>query len=453
MANELVKQDINFLDKPIWFTDARHDGFGLIWKDIDGYEYRCGYKLPDKVDMLMLLYLMLQSQRQDYKETIEISRYQILKDCGIGIKGEHYARIEESLERWTNITIAFHGTFYDNHDYLSIVFHIVDSYKIDKKTKLLHIEFNRDWLLKVKCSQFFKLLSFEYYKALKRPVSRRLYELLIKNFKDREECRYKLTTLGTKLTLTFQYASQVLAAIKPAINEINKLAKTPNIAKKLGILQEDVFSIDYHIEGEKQERVIYFRKAAIKTKRTPTITESSPIEPEHNPIELAPIEPVLESYQEHHPIEPASTEPEHNQKDIEREIRYRDFLIWLRETCPNFNLSAIRSFSQDEILDYWPSLKARLEQDRSSIENLAGWIVEAIKGKWKVTETREEKEKKEADERRKKLEAIKSKVLERIKQLGKCKYDGQSFELVDGGLLLDDGVLLWRHVQMDKLGI
>ena len=139
--------------------------------------------------------------------------------------------------------------------------------------------------------------------------------------------------------------------------------------------------------------------------------------------------------------------------DIEREIKYRDFLIWLRETCPTFNLSAIRSFSQDEILDYWPTLKARLEQNRGTISNLSGWIVESIRGKWNVAETIEDKEKKEADERRKKLEAVKADILKRIEKLGTgAKYDGQSFDVVDGGLLLDDEVLLWRHVQIDKLG-
>ena len=456
MTNELVKQDINFLDKPLWFTDAKKEGIGLVWKDIDGYEYRCCYKLPDKVDMLFLLYLLLQSQRQDYKETIEISRYQILKACGLlkSSTKHYYARIEESLERWTNITIAFHGTFYDNKEYISIGFHIIDSYKIDKETKLVSIRFNPEWLLKVKCSQFFKLLSFEYYKALKRPVSRRLYELLVKNFKGREECFYKLTTLGEKLTLTFKYASDVLKAIKPAINEINKLAKTPNIAKKLRILQEDIFSIDYHIEGEKQDRVIYFRKVSIKAPSPhnppyPTVSVNpNPMEPSPSRTEAPSI--MMESS----PISEPPIESDPQPMDIEREIRYRDFLIWLRETCPNFNLSAIRPFSQDEILEYWPTLKARLEQEQSEIENLAGWIVEAIKGKWKVTETREEKEKKEADERRMKLEATKTKILERIRQLGTgAKYDGQSFDVVDGGLLLDDGVLLWRHVQMDKLGI
>lgn len=446
MTNELVKQDINFLDKPLWFTDAKHDGIGLIWKDIEGYEYRSGYKLPDKTDMIILLYLLLQSQKQDYKETIELSRYQILKDCGLPIEGNYYyARIEDSLKRWKGISIEFRGTFYDSREYLTIGFGIVDGYKIEKETKVVRIRFNPDWLLKVKCSQFFKLLSFEYYKALKRPVSRRLYELLIKNFKGREECCYKLTTLGTKLTLTFQYASQVLAAIKPAINEINKLAKTPNIAQKLNIHQEDVFSIDYHIEGEKQERVIYFRKTVIKSKPLTHKQESKPA----NALPTVPVNPD--------PIEPAitaSTEPtESNPMEIEREIQYRDFLIWLREICPNFNLSAIRSFSQGEILDYWPTLKARLEQERSSIENVAGWVVEAIKGKWKVIETQEEKKKKEADERRKKLEEKKNAILARIKELGKAaKYNGQTFEVMDGGLVLDDGVLPWQYMQIDKLG-
>jgi len=271
MEKTIIKQDINFLDKPLWFQDMRHDGFGFVWTDIEGYEYRTGHRPPDKVDIIILLYLLMEAQKQNYTDTIETTRHEILKKCGFSITdSRYYERVEESPERWKNVAIKFHGTFYDNREYITIGFGIIDDYEINRETRKVTINFNEKWLLKIKESVFFKYLNFEYYKALKRPLSRRLYELLCKTFKGRNEWSVGLAKLGTKLTLSGRevsyregkeiktrkavFASDVLVALKPAVNEINRLAQTAGIGDKTGIPPEDIFSIEYEITGEKQEK-------------------------------------------------------------------------------------------------------------------------------------------------------------------------------------------------------
>ncbi|MBF0102276.1 MAG: replication initiator protein A, partial [Desulfobacterales bacterium] len=180
---EIIKQDINFLDKPLWFQDSRNDGLGFVWRDIDGYEYRTGYKLPDKVDIIILLCLLLKTQTKEYQTKIEVSHYEILNQCDLPIKGDYYRRLEDSLKRWKNVSIEFSGTFYDGKKYFTLGFGIINDYKIDEKNKRITVNFNENWLLKIKESTFFKYINFHYYKALKRPISRRLYELLCKTFK------------------------------------------------------------------------------------------------------------------------------------------------------------------------------------------------------------------------------------------------------------------------------
>ena len=56
---------------------------------------------------------------------------------------------------------------------------------------------------------------------LKRPVSARLYEILIKTFKDRGEWQIGIIKLPEKLTLSERYPSQILKKLNPAVNEIN----------------------------------------------------------------------------------------------------------------------------------------------------------------------------------------------------------------------------------------
>ncbi len=278
---KIFKQDINFLDKPLWFSNLKDNRDSFIWTDIEGYEYRTSYKAPDKVDILILFYLLYKSQKLDFKTTITLSRYEILKECGLlQNSGYYYERLEDSLKRWKNVSIEFHGTFYNGKEYLTIGFGIINDYEIEKGNKIIKVNLNENWLLKIKESNFFKYINFEQYKALKRPISRRLYEILCKNFKGRSEWSIGLSKLGIKLTLSGRlhktrdgreeeviYASDVLVAIKPAIKEINHLYKIADIKEKANIHSEDLFTVSFTITGEKQDRIIHFKKHPVESQK------------------------------------------------------------------------------------------------------------------------------------------------------------------------------------------
>lgn len=266
-----IKQDINFLEYPLWFQNLRHDGKGFIWRDVEGYEYCSGYMPPDKVDMLFLLYLLRKAQQDGYNHNIVCSRYEILKGCNFPINAQYYERLKESLRRWSSVAIHFEGTFYDGGTYYTKEFHIMKG-SINQNTKLLDVMIDLDWLLKIKESKYFRYINFELYKSLKRPLSRRLFELLDKSFLGRNSFFIHLTKLGVKLTITGEevrtkhetkrviYASAILKKIIPAINEINRLSQNIEICKKLGLKPEEIFTITYEITGVEQDRIIHFHK-------------------------------------------------------------------------------------------------------------------------------------------------------------------------------------------------
>lgn len=265
-----IKQDINFLDKPLWFLNFNHDGRGFVWNDIEGYLYRSSYVPPDKVDILILIFLLSLSQQEEYQSGVICSRYEILKACGFPINAQYYERLKDSLTRWSSVTIHFEGSFYDGGQYLSKDFHIMKG-SIDEESKQVEIDFDVDWLLKIKESRYYKYINFGYYKALTRPISRRLHELLCKEFFGRSTYHIKLIRLGQKIPLSGRetkrgpviYASDVLTAVTPAINEINQLASDPEILEKTGIKPQDLFTVSYKITGEKQERVIHFTRHSV----------------------------------------------------------------------------------------------------------------------------------------------------------------------------------------------
>jgi len=222
-----VKQDINMLEYPLWMQDEKlpsklSEDKGFIWKDREGFIYRCGYKVPTKLDIIYLMYLLYRSQQQDWQEEIELSRYEILKGCGyVSCRPADYDRLMDSLERWKMVGIKFQGTFYDGKKYIALSFGVIDTWKIDEETKKLKVRFNREWLTRIKNSSYFKYLNFDQLRALRSPLAMRLYEILIKSFQGREEWSIDAKGLAEKIPMKERAVAHIIPKIKAAINRIN----------------------------------------------------------------------------------------------------------------------------------------------------------------------------------------------------------------------------------------
>ena len=216
------------LEYPLWMQDEKivsriNDEMGFVWKDYDGYVYRCGYKPPTKLDAVFLFYLLYRSQKTGWQEEIELSRYEILKDCGFkSIRPADYRRLEDSLERWKMVGVKYNGTFYDGHQYITLSFGIIDTWKIDKNTRKLYVRFNKEWLMRIKNSTYFRYLNFDKIRSLRSPLAMRLYEILIKSFQNRNEWKIDAIKLAQKIPMKERYPADIIPKIKAALNRINK---------------------------------------------------------------------------------------------------------------------------------------------------------------------------------------------------------------------------------------
>ena len=215
------------LEYPLWMPDEKlpskiPDDKGFIWQDREGYVYRCGYKVPTKLDIIYLMYLLYRSQQEGWKEEIELSRYEILKACGyVSCRPADYERLEDSLDRWKMVGVKFKGTFYDGKKYIAISFGVIETWKIDEETRKLKIRFNREWLTRIKNSSYFKYLSFEQIRALRSPLAMRLYEILIKSFQNRAEWTIEAKKLAEKIPMKEKAVAHIVPKIKAAVNRIN----------------------------------------------------------------------------------------------------------------------------------------------------------------------------------------------------------------------------------------
>jgi len=221
----LVKDDINFLEYPIWIVQERENSQEFTIKKEKGlYTISTSLTLPKRFDKIILYYLLseLFNTTQPESSQIKTTRYKIAKNTFYKTKNigkTHYDRIMLSLKRWSSIFVEFEGIFYEGDTYTNRGFHIIDGYKLDDKGTL-YVDVNKQYLEQIKNSNYFKLIDFNEYKKLKKPSSNRLYEILIKTFKDREIWQIHIIKLGEKLTLSEKYPSQIYRIVLSAVNEI-----------------------------------------------------------------------------------------------------------------------------------------------------------------------------------------------------------------------------------------
>ncbi|PIQ23908.1 hypothetical protein COW36_11560 [bacterium (Candidatus Blackallbacteria) CG17_big_fil_post_rev_8_21_14_2_50_48_46] len=260
----VLKQDLNFLQYPLWFQ-VSHGHAPLVWNHPEGYTYRAAYRAPDQLDMLFLMYLLMRAQQENYKPRLEFSRYEILKGCGCPINPQYLKRLEDSLKRWLNVSLEYENCFFDGVRFLSAGFRLIENYRLREKDKRIEIRLSEPWLQQIQQSLYFKYLDFSYYKALRRPVSRRLFELLTTQFKSQSQWRLPLVELGHHLTLYSRrkinaegleerviFPSDVLTALKSALQELNQLSSNAELLREMGMDPREIYGVTFEVQSHRK---------------------------------------------------------------------------------------------------------------------------------------------------------------------------------------------------------
>lgn len=219
--NDNIKQDISLLEYPLWMQSTQTVNGNLVtWKDQDGYRFEASRGVPSKVDMLFLYYIMLESQNNNWDQTVRVSRYQILKACGMAPDKEQLDSLIQSLEAWKRVTIAFTGTFYNGVAYEFLEFGIINDWELHGDDKDLEIELNKKWITKIKQSEFFKYLSLVQLKQLRSPLALWLYAILTKIFYKRKTLEIDIEKLAAKIPMSEKYIAHVIPKIEVATESI-----------------------------------------------------------------------------------------------------------------------------------------------------------------------------------------------------------------------------------------
>ena len=277
----IVRQDVNFIEYPIWAVDRQSRQFVYKIKDNKGeYIFKAQPdNIPNDTDVLILYYFLYTLQEKGEAALNKLSTYRVLKDLGLSTCKRNYERFDKAVEKWHEASVKFTGNFYyketikDKYGNEEIItgrtkkyFHFLsikinEEYKNDKfNNSKYNIKIDDDFLSSIKNSGFIKYIDLKRYIALKTPIARRLDEWLPKQFIKKDRNIYKINhiSLFLKLRITIpKYFSDIerkLKTIEKGLEKINKL--------------DDEYN--YSIEYEKKEntRNIFYIKIDKNNKET-----------------------------------------------------------------------------------------------------------------------------------------------------------------------------------------
>ncbi len=257
---KIVKQNSSFIEYPLWDVDRQSETTTYEIQTKTGkYIYKAmPGNIPDDVDALFLYYMLFVSQNTG-ETNLDLKTYDVLKELKMDLGSRYYSRFLTSLKRWKDVSVEFEGTFYTKETdkdkngkevtvkkHINAGFHILEyentikskednQQKKDGKRKYatheFKVELNKKFIKAINDAGLIRYIDLQTFIALKKPIARRLYEWLPKQFIKESRKSYKIRheTFFEKMRLICpKYISQIkrkLANLETSIKKINELEK------------------------------------------------------------------------------------------------------------------------------------------------------------------------------------------------------------------------------------
>lgn len=214
-------------------TIKRHGSeMEIYWNVIPSRKF--GHPGPFDKDIFRELEQMIDETGYPITNPIEFTTYELCKRMKLGLGGRQYDVIRRALKRIATTSINSKGTFYlkGKKRWVDKVFHLYDQviFKGEElpdggvaETNHLYLS---DIYLDSLNAQYVKPLNYTYWKALKKPLSKRMYELFGVKFygalsNGSPFIRYHYDTLCQLLPMKpRKYVSQAKQRLEPGHKEL-----------------------------------------------------------------------------------------------------------------------------------------------------------------------------------------------------------------------------------------
>jgi hypothetical protein len=198
--------------------------------------------LPTALDVDVIIALLYLTKRQNNftKRVVNFTRYQLIDILGWPDGGHYYNRLEESLDRWTGVTLIYKRSWWDNNKRSkgNLTFHILDAAKVLERSEiqsqksqrgqghqlplpLSWIRWSEEFFQSCRANNL-KKLDLEVYFSLSSSISKQLYRFLDKRFYKRPDWSFDLRTLACEhVGLSRNYPCwKIKQKLQPALKEL-----------------------------------------------------------------------------------------------------------------------------------------------------------------------------------------------------------------------------------------
>lgn len=199
------------------------------------------FGLPTALDDEVLLGLMqLSCDRGFTDRKVHFSRYELIKLLGWRDESKSYKRIEESLNRWTGVTLQYKKAWWSKEEqcWVNETFHVIDQVtvfdreRIERRRKMakeapekaLSSFVWNDTVFQSFQSGYIKALDFDFYKSLDSAISKRMFRFLDKRFYHKGRWDFDLRAFACEhIGLSKNYSnSELKRKLLPAVKELEE---------------------------------------------------------------------------------------------------------------------------------------------------------------------------------------------------------------------------------------
>ncbi|WP_435022653.1 replication initiator protein A (plasmid) [Tundrisphaera sp. TA3] len=214
--------------------------------------------LPTSTDDEVLVGLIqLTKRRSNFTDAkVPFSRYELIEILGWPQSGASYKRIEEALNRWVGVVLAYENAWWDNIEksWVDETFHVLDNVTLydrerrkraakakpgakpapSKRPRKVGAEGDPLPLSSFRWNEVIfqsfqsgnlKQLDLEFYLSLRLPTTKRMFRFLDKRFYRRNRLDFDLRTLACEhIGMSRSYApTELKRRLKPALEELEQL--------------------------------------------------------------------------------------------------------------------------------------------------------------------------------------------------------------------------------------
>lgn len=197
------------------------------------------FGLPTALDDEVLLGLMQLSCEQGFVDRkVHFSRYELIKLLGWRDESKSYKRIEDSLNRWTGVTLQYKRAWWSKEEqcWVNETFHVIDSITVydreriqrrrqmakDSPEKALSSFVWNETVFNSFKAGYIKALDFDFYKSLDGAITKRMFRFLDKRFYHKPRWEFDLRAFACEhVGLSKNYSnSELKRKLLPAVKEL-----------------------------------------------------------------------------------------------------------------------------------------------------------------------------------------------------------------------------------------